>query len=192
MAWLHEYDYLNLIFLILNQTVRDFFMEEFNMTEETQNSAAVPVENTETTTTKPEREVVMHTYYWSTEDVPFRVLRTADEITSNQYPIVVAAPDPNLKAPKYDWMKQEWIDTSAESLGQRLTTVAEQIENVQKSINSLQEAHQTTLKNGESADTTMDQLKATVQETSRMVASLSAMIVALGKNSQSSTKAVVK
>ena len=51
------------------------------MTEETQNSAAVRVENTETTTTKPEREVVMHTYYWSKDDVPFRFLRTDDEIT---------------------------------------------------------------------------------------------------------------
>lgn len=168
--------------------VRDFFMEEFNMTEEIQNSA---VDNTETTNTES-KEITMHTYYWSNEDVPFRVLRTDDEITSNQYPIVVAAPDPSLKAPKYDWMKQEWIETSEESLGQRLTTVVEQLENAQKSINVLQEAHQTTLKNTESTDTAMDQLQATVQQTNRMVASLSAMLVALGKSSQSSTNEVEK
>lgn len=158
------------------------------MTEEIQNSA---VDNTETTNTES-KEITMHTYYWSNEDVPFRVLRTDDEITSNQYPIVVAAPDPSLKAPKYDWMKQEWIETSEESLGQRLTTVVEQLENAQKSINVLQEAHQTTLKNTESTDTAMDQLQATVQQTNRMVASLSAMLVALGKSSQSSTNEVEK
>lgn len=154
------------------------------MTEEIQNSA---VDNTETTNTES-KEITMHTYYWSNEDVPFRVLRTDDEITSNQYPIVVAAPDPNLKAPKYDWMKQEWIETSEESLGQRLTTVVEQLENAQKSINVLQEAHQTTLKNNESTDTAMDQLQATVQQTSKMVANLSAMMIALGKGSNGETK----
>lgn len=168
--------------------VRDFFVEEFNMTEEIQNSA---VDNTETTNTES-KEITMHTYYWSNEDVPFRVLRTDDEITSNQYPIVVAAPDPNLKAPKYDWMKQEWIETSEESLGQRLTTVVEQLENAQKSINVLQEAHQTTLKNNESTDTAMDQLQATVQQTSKMVANLSAMMIALGKGSQSNNNGVTK
>ncbi|WP_256930092.1 hypothetical protein [Lactobacillus gasseri] len=158
------------------------------MTEEIQNSA---VDNTETTNTES-KEITMHTYYWSNEDVPFRVLRTDDEITSNQYPIVVAAPDPNLKAPKYDWMKQEWIETSEESLGQRLTTVVEQLENAQKSINVLQEAHQTTLKNNESTDTAMDQIQATVQQTSKMVANLSAMMIALGKGSQSNNNGVTK
>lgn len=167
-------------------------MEEFNMTEETQNSAAVPVENTETTTTKPEREVVMHTYYWSNDDVPFRVLRTDDEITSNQYPIVVAAPDPNLKAPKYDWVKQEWIETSEESLGQRLTAVTESLKTLEGSITSLQEAHKDTLQSAEVSDKAMDQLQATVKQTNRMVANLSAMMVALGKKSQSSNNEVAK
>lgn len=167
-------------------------MEEFNMTEETQNSAAVPVENTETTTTKPEREVVMHTYYWSNDDVPFRVLRTDDEITSNQYPIVVAAPDPNLKAPKYDWVKQEWIETSEESLGQRLTAVTESLKTLEGSITSLQEAHKDTLQSAEVSDKVMDQLQATVKQTNRMVANLSAMMVALGKKSQSSNNEVAK
>ncbi len=152
-------------------------MEEFNMAEEIQNSA---VDNTETANTES-KEITMHTYYWSNEDVPFRVLRTADEITANQYPIVVAAPDPSLKAPKYDWMKQEWIETSEESLGQRLTTVVEQLENAQKSINVLQEAHQTTLKNTESTDTAMDQLQKTVQMSNRMMATLSATVSALTK-----------
>lgn len=151
------------------------------MTEETQNSAAVPVENTETTTTKPEREVVMHTYYWSNDDVPFRVLRTDDEIKEDQYPIVVTAPDPSLKAPKYDWMKKKWIETSEESLGQRLTSVVEKLEDAQKSISVLQEAHQDTLKNNETTDTAMEQLQTTVQMSTRMMATLSTTVSALIK-----------
>ena len=56
--------------------VRDFFMEGNKMTEEIQNSA---VDNTETANTES-KEITMHTYYWSNDDVPFRILRTDDEI----------------------------------------------------------------------------------------------------------------
>ena len=101
-------------------------MEEFKMTEEiSQNVEQAKTAGTATT---------MKTYYWSNEDVPFRVLRTADEITSNQYPIVVTAPDPNLKAPKYDWMKGEWYDVSEESYGQRLTAVTESLKTLLRSV----------------------------------------------------------
>ncbi|QRD99551.1 hypothetical protein [Lactobacillus phage vB_Lga_AB1] len=92
------------------------------MTEEIQNSA---VDNTETANTEKTSAVTMKTYYWSTDDVPFRVITSTDEITANQYPLVVTPPDPNLKAPKYDWMKGKWYDISKESYGQRLTTVIE-------------------------------------------------------------------
>lgn len=158
------------------------------MTEEIQNSA---VDNTETANTES-KEIAMHTYYWSNDDVPFRILRTNDEITSNQYPIVVAAPDPNLKAPKYDWMKQEWIETSEESLGQRLTSVVEKLEDAQKSINVLQEAHQDTLKNNETTDTAMEQLKQTVQMSNRMMATLSATVSALTKAYQAANTTETK
>lgn len=168
--------------------VRDFFMEEFNMTEEIKNSA---VDNTETANTES-KEMTMHTYYWSNDDVPFRILRTDDEITSNQYPIVVAAPDPNLKAPKYDWMKGEWYDISKESYGQRLTAVTESLKTIEGSITSLQEAHKDTLQSAEASDKVMDQLQVTVQQTNRMVASLSAMMVALSKNSQSNNNEIAK
>ncbi len=152
-------------------------MEEFKMTEEiSQNVEQAKTAGTATT---------MKTYYWSNEDVPFRVLRTADEITSNQYPIVVTAPDPNLKAPKYDWMKGEWYDVSEESYGQRLTAVTESLKTLEGSITSLQEAHKDNLQSAEASDKVMDQLQASVQQTNRMVANLSAMMVALSKRSQS-------
>lgn len=134
----------------------------------------------------------MHTYYWSNDDVPFRVLRTDDEITSNQYPIVVTVPDPSLKAPKYDWMKQKWSETNEESLGQRLTAVTESLKTLEGSITSLQEAHKDTLQSAEASDKVMDQLRTTVQQTNRMVASLSGMMVALSKNSQSNNNEVAK
>ena len=158
------------------------------MTEAIQNSA---VDNTATANTES-KEIAMHTYYWSNDDVPFRVLRTDDEITSNQYPIVVAAPDPNLKSPKYDWIKGKWYDISEESYGQRLTAVTESLKTIEGSITNLQEAYKDTLQSAGTSDKVMDQLQVTVQQTNRMVASLSAMMVALGKRSQSSNTEVSK
>lgn len=159
--------------------VRDFFMEENKMTEETTNENAMAQQpNTET---EPAKEITMKTYYWSNDNVPFRVIRTTDEITEDQYPIAVTAPDPNIKAPKYDWIEHKWIETSEESLGQRLTSVVEKLEDAQKSIDVLQEDHQKTLQNAESTDTAMDQLQKTVQMSNRMMATLSATVLALTK-----------
>lgn len=158
------------------------------MTEEIQNSA---VDNTETANTES-KEITMHTYYWSNDDVPFRVIRTTDEITEDQYPIAVTAPNPSIKAPKYDWIEHKWIETSEESLGQRLTAVVEKLEDAQKSINVLQEAHQDTLKNNESTDTAMEQLQKTVQMSNRMMATLSATVSALTKAYNSSVVEPVK
>lgn len=153
------------------------------MTEETANAQNVtenvqPV-TTPATNTEKTSAVTMKTYYWSNDDVPFRV------ITANQYPLVVTPPDPNLKSPKYDWMKGEWYDVSEESYGQRLTAVTESLKTLEGSITSLQEAHKDTLQSAEASDKVMDQLQASVQQTNRMVANLSAMMVALGKRSQS-------
>lgn len=144
------------------------------MTEETAN------ENV-TATTEPAKEITMKTYYWSNDNVPFRVIRTTDDIKEDQYPIAITAPDPSIKAPKYDWVEHKWIETSEESLGQRLTSVVEELEDAQKSINVLQEAHQDTLKNNETTDTAMEQLKQTVQMSNRMMATLSATVSALTK-----------
>lgn len=155
-------------------------MEEFKMTEETnQNAEQAKAAGTATT---------MKTYYWSNDDVPFRVITSTDEITANQYPLVVTPPDPNLKSPKFDWMKGEWYDVSEESYGQRLTAVTESLKTLEESITSLQEAHKGTL----ASDKVMEQLQASAQQTNRMVASLSAMMVALGKRSQSSNTEVSK
>ena len=154
------------------------------MTEETTQN----VEQAKTTGTS----TTMKTYYWSNDDVPFRVITSNDEITANQYPLVVTPPDPNLKSPKYDWMKGEWYDISEESYGQRLTAVTESLKTLEGSITSLQEAHKDTVQSAEASDKVMDQLQATVQQTNRMVASLSAMVVALGKSSQSSNNEVAQ
>lgn len=199
--------------------VRDFFMEENNMTEETQNNsqntaenastASAPANNMESastssaTATNTENSstpaapannaenapvATMKTYYWSTDDVPFRVIASNDELTANQYPLVVTAPDPSLKSPKYDWMKRQWYDISEQSYGQRLTEAVEGLKKLEGSINILQEAHKDTMQSAEDNDKAMDQLQATVQQTNQMVANLSAMIATFNnENSQSNT-----
>lgn len=159
------------------------------MTEETTNEN---VTATQPATTELEKEITMKTYYWSNDNVPFRVIRTTDEIKEDQYPIAITAPDSSIKAPKYDWIEHKWIETSEESLGQRLTSVVEELEDAQKSINVLQEAHQDTLKNNESTDTAMEQLQKTVQMSNRMMATLSATVSALTKAYNSSVVEPVK
>ncbi|QRD99552.1 hypothetical protein [Lactobacillus phage vB_Lga_AB1] len=63
---------------------------------------------------------------------------------------------------------------------------------IEGSITNLQEAHKETLQSAETSDKVMDQLQVTVQQTNRMVASLSAMMVALSKNSQSNNNEIAK
>jgi hypothetical protein lgasM_02069 len=152
-------------------------MEEFNMTEETTN--VTPEQNKVMTT---------HTYYWSNNDIPFRVMQSADVITENQYPLVITPPDPSLKAPKYDWMNNKWIETSEESFGQRITEVAESVKNIKESISNLQEAQQDNAKNTEQSNTAMEQMQKTIQMSNRMMGTLSATVTALTKAYQDLNK----
>ena len=160
-------------------------MEENIMTEETANEN---VTATQSTTTEPAKEITMKTYYWSNDNVPFRVIRTTDEITEDQYPIAVTAPDPNIKAPKYDWIEHKWIETSEESLGQRLTEAVETIKNIQNSVTTLQEAEQNNVKNTEQGNTAMEQMQKTIQMSNRMMGTLSSTVAALTKAYQDLTK----
>lgn len=166
--------------------VRDFFMEENKMTEETTNENVMVQQPT--TETEPAKEITMKTYYWSNDNVPFRVIRTTDEITEDQYPIAVTAPDPNIKAPKYDWIEHKWIETSEESLGQRLTEAVETIKNIQNSVTTLQEAEQNNVKNTEQGNTAMEQMQKTIQMSNRMMGTLSSTVAALTKAYQDLTK----
>ena len=188
------------------------------MTEETQNNSQNTAENASASATQPNNTesastapatanntnnasasttpannasapaTAMKTYYWSTDDVPFRVITSNDELTANQYPLVVDAPDPSLKSPKYDWMKRQWYDISEESYGQRLTEAIDGLKNLEGSVTSLQEAHNDTLQSVQASNEAVNKLQAAVQQAGQMVASLSAMITASSnKNSQSST-----
>lgn len=150
---------------------------------ESSSTASAPANNAENAPV-----VTMKTYYWSTDDVPFRVITSNDELTANQYPLVVNAPDPSLKSPKYDWMKRQWYDISEESYGQRLTEAIDGLKNLEGSVTSLQEAHSDTLQSVQAGNEAVNKLQAAVQQAGQMVASLSAMITASSnKNSQSST-----
>ncbi|PJZ16767.1 hypothetical protein BHU41_11935, partial [Lactobacillus crispatus] len=139
------------------------------MTEETANAQNVtenvqPV-TTPATNTEKTSAVTMKTYYWSNDDVPFRVITSTDEITANQYPLVVTPTDPNLKSPKYDWMKGEWYDVSEESYGQRFTAVTESLKTLEGSITSLHDANKDPLQSAATRDKVRDTLHASVTQT---------------------------
>ena len=43
------------------------------------------------------------------------------------YPFVKEAPDPNFKAPMYDWNNYRWFDTDGKFQGQQLAEIAKQV-----------------------------------------------------------------
>ena len=43
------------------------------------------------------------------------------------YPFVKEAPDPNFKAPMYDWNNYRWFDTDGKVQGQQLAEIAKQV-----------------------------------------------------------------
>lgn len=86
----------------------------------------------------------MKQYYWSNDDTPFQTIMMPEELTENKYPIVVEAPDPSLKSPKYDWTKNQWIENDAQSQGERLNSVENKVDDLSKSIKTTQIASQAT------------------------------------------------
>lgn len=72
-----------------------------------------------------------YNYYFSNDSVPFDTITTTHEYKENHYPIVVTQPDPSLKEPKYDWAKGAWIENAAESQGEKIHALQEEIKRLQ-------------------------------------------------------------
>ncbi len=122
-------------------------------------------------------------HYWmSTDDVPFDTITTLHEYTENHYPIVVEAPDPSLKSPKYDWFDtHKWIENEAESQGERITKVEAQVKTLDQTANKLQNTA-TTLATTQQAATQQSQLVAKqVMASQKMMMNMQGMIASIAK-----------
>lgn len=72
-----------------------------------------------------------YNYYFSNDSVPFDTITTTHEYKENHYPIVITQPDTSLKEPKYDWAKGAWIENAAESQGEKIHTLQEEVKKLQ-------------------------------------------------------------
>ena len=52
------------------------------------------------------------------------------------YPFVKEAPDPNFKAPMYDWNNYRWFDTDGKVQGQQLAEIAKQVNQLNDDVAS--------------------------------------------------------
>ncbi len=84
-----------------------------------------------------------YNYYFSNDSVPFDTITTTHEYKENHYPIVVTQPDPSLKEPKYDWAKGAWIENAAESQGEKIHALQEEVKKFQSVIAQLTSIAQT-------------------------------------------------
>lgn len=50
------------------------------------------------------------------------------------YPFVKDAPDPNFKAPMYDWNNYRWFDTDGKVQGQQLAEIAKQVNQLSNEV----------------------------------------------------------
>lgn len=72
-----------------------------------------------------------YNYYFSNDSVPFDTITTTHEYKENHYPIVITQPDTSLKEPKYDWTKGAWIENAAESQGEKIHALQEEVKKLQ-------------------------------------------------------------
>ena len=78
-----------------------------------------------------------YNYYFSNDSVPFDTITTTHEYKENHYPIVITQPDTSLKEPKYDWAKGVWIENAAESQGEKIHALQEEVKKFQSVIAQL-------------------------------------------------------
>lgn len=71
--------------------------------------------------------------YISFSQVPFAFGFLPKSATVN-YPFIEEAPDPNFKAPMYDWNNYRWYETDGAVQGQQLAEMAESIKQLKDDI----------------------------------------------------------
>lgn len=118
----------------------------------------------------------LHEYYWSTDDKPFEPVFVKFEIDTNMYPLVKEKPE-GLKSPKYDWRNGHWVENLAESVGQQVNSVKEDVKSLSARVDTMQADQQAQVKEATANDT----------KTNATLEGLQSMIVAINAQSGQQT-----
>ena len=94
------------------------------------NSAPNPEEKEEPETTGGYMQV-----YKSNDEIPFEI-EFVPKGTKINWPLIIEAPDPNLKSPKYNWIKHEWFEYDQTTQGQKLAEIAKQVNKLSDDVAS--------------------------------------------------------
>lgn len=86
---------------------------------------------------------------------PIEIHFKLDEST---WPYVVEAPDKNMNYPKYDWTNRKWVDQSAASQGQQITTLSQKVDAVTNKVQDLQTTNTNMVKTNQASDKKLDGL----------------------------------
>ena len=73
--------------------------------------------------------------YKSNDEIPF-AFEFVPKGTKINWPLIIEAPDPNLKSPKYNWIKHEWFEYDQTTQGQKLAEISKQVQQLSKDVAS--------------------------------------------------------
>lgn len=94
------------------------------------NSAPKPEKKEE-----PDATGVYMQVYKSNDEIPFEI-EFVPKGTKVNWPLIVEAPDPNLKSPKYNWLKHEWFEYDQTTQGQKLAEISKQVQQLSKDVSN--------------------------------------------------------
>lgn len=96
---------------------------------------------------------IYHQYYVSDDNYPYEPIETQFTFNGDTYyPFVKTAPDPSLKAPKFDWQNHVWIENEASAVSQQVVQVNERLGQLNAGFVKMQEQHAEDVKKNEAAD----------------------------------------
>lgn len=127
----------------------------------------------ETITTATAEQPSLHKYYWSTDDKPFAPTWVPFELAGDSYPLVVSAPDPTFKSPKYDWRNRIWVDNVAETVFDKVSKVSDSVKALSTRVDNMAQAQTDAVKADAANDKKMDQMLKLITMTNAQLGSLS-------------------
>lgn len=96
---------------------------------------------------------IYHQYYVSDDNYPYEPIEAQFTFDGDTYyPFVKTAPDPSLKAPKFDWQNHVWIENEASAVSQQVVQVNERLGQLNAGLVKMQEQHALDAKKNEAAD----------------------------------------
>ncbi|WP_289761581.1 hypothetical protein [Lactobacillus intestinalis] len=165
--------------------------QEATVSESEKDIAPVTTNTTEATEEVPspdQKEKVLiksniyHQYYVSDDNYPYEPIEAQFIFDGDTYyPFVKTAPDPSLKAPKFDWQNHVWIENEASAVSQQVVQVNERLGQLNAGLEKMQEQHALDAKKTETADKQLQMMQQMLANSNAVMGQLSGQISVFGQ-----------